>query len=365
MAKTKSTISTVDDLYADIQKEFGKESVFVGNDYHGYSVQRWDISSPLISHVLGGGLPKGRIIEIYGPESSGKTSLACYLAGEVQKQDDRVVAYIDAEHGADLDYAKTMGLDSDKVLFSQPDSGEEALGIAEREINSGLVSVIIIDSVAALTPQAEIDGEIGDQQMGLLARLMSKSMRRIRAACGRNNCTMLFINQIREKIGVMFGNPEITTGGRALRFYASTRLEVRRVEFLTKGTESPHGLVTRITAKKNKTAPPMRKGEIKIVFGKGIQFLEEYVDFGVEYGIVEKSGAWYTYKGERGQGKENFVDLLQLTPELSEKLMTAVNKVMSPSLKEEKEQKYTPPKRETKKKTSKKEESIELNVKEK
>lgn len=300
--------------------------------------------------------------------NSGKTSLACYLAGEAQKAGE-VVEYIDAEFAAELDYAESMGLDRNKLLLSQPSSGEESLQIALETIESGLVKVIIIDSVSALTPQAEIDGEMGDQQMGAQARLMGKGLRKLAPVCGKMGATILFINQIRMKIGIMFGSPETTSGGQALKFYSSVRLEVRKVEFLTKGTEPPYGLITRITAKKNKTAPPYRKGEAKIVFGQGFQFLEEYADFAVQYDIINKGGSWYTFTynniEERIQGKEKLVKFMVDNPKYAEYIKDRVDKILYPE--PEKETKEQPKKRKAAKttKTVKKEDNIELPIDEK
>ena len=331
----KKTLITLDKLITQLEKAHGKGAVQYGNTYSGTNIERWPVSSPLISDILGGGLPKGRIIEIYGPESSGKTSLACYLAGEAQKAGE-IVEYIDAEFAAELDYAKTMGLDREKLLLSQPNSGEESLQIALETIESGLVKIIIIDSVSALTPQAEIDGEMGDQQMGAQARLMGKGLRKLVPVCGKMGATIIFINQIRMKIGVMYGNPETTSGGQALKFYSSVRLEVRKVEFLTKGQEPPYGLITRITAKKNKTAPPYRKGEAKIIFGEGFQYNEEYIDFAVKYDIIRKGGSWYTLSDdkrkdfERIQGKENVVAYCVDNPEYLVYIKNRVEQVLHP-----------------------------------
>jgi len=341
MAKDKKevvdkSVKDLDTLIKNLEKSHGAGSVQLGQNFKGTNIERWNISSPLISHILGGGLPKGRIIEIWGPESAGKTSLATYLAGEVQKQGG-IASYIDAEYSAELEHAEATGLNRDSLLFTQPDYGEQALQIAQDEVESGLVDIIIIDSVSALTPLAEINGEMSDQQMGEQARMMGKGMRKLAAVCGKTKTTIIFINQIRMKIGVMYGNPETTSGGNALKFYASIRLEVRKVEFLAKGNDPPFGLLTRVTAKKNKTAPPYRKGEVKLIFGKGFQYQEEYIDFAVKYDIIEKSASWYTLfpngaEGEKVQlqGKEKVVEYFKEHLELYEKLVERVKVAMNP-----------------------------------
>ena len=329
-----SSISTdklkaLDNLKLLIDKEVGKGSLFFGDDTPLIDIPVWPVSSPMLTHVLGRGLPKGRIMEIYGPEMSGKTTVATILAGDVQKQGG-VVGFIDSENAYDKGYAKKLGLDTSvrSFIFSQPDSGEHALQIAESMVNSGAVDLIIVDSVAALTPQAEIDGNFGDSHMGLQARLMSQAMRKLTYACNLHAATIIFINQIRMKIGVMFGNPETTTGGKALPFYASIRLEVRKVENITEGpSQDPVavGQKVRIKAVKNKTATPFRKVEADLYFGKGFDVFKEYVDFGVTYGYVEKSGSWYSYGSEKaGQGKDNAANFFKDNPvyfqELKEKV---------------------------------------------
>lgn len=331
-APVEKTVADLDQLLTNMHKEYGKESIRLGGDFD--PIARWSLSSPLISYILGSGTPKGRIIELYGPESAGKTSLACYIAGEIQMAGGRV-AYIDAENGADLEYAETLGLDRESLLFSQPDSGEQALNMVHDMVSSGLLDFIIIDSVSALTPQAEIDGDMGDQQMGLQARLMSKAMRKLNGICNKTETTLLFINQIRHKIGVMFGNPETTSGGNALKFYSSVRLEIRKVEFLVKGSDEPYGVRTRIKSVKNKTAPPYRKGEIDIIFGKGIQYRKEYVDFAVTHGIIDKSGSWYSYKEDRlGQGKDNVVQHLTENVDIYLEIKDKVDAILYPKRKE-------------------------------
>lgn len=263
-----------------------------------------------------GGLPKGRICEVYGPESSGKTTLALHLAAECQKQGGTVV-FIDAEHALDVSYARKLGVDTSKLLVSQPDCGEQALEICEALISSGSVDLVVIDSVAALVPRAEIDGEMSDQQMGLHARLMSKGLRKLTALTAKSNATILFINQIRMKIGVMFGSPETTTGGNALKFYSSVRLDIRRIGAIKDNSEVT-GNRTRVKVVKNKVAPPFREAEFDIIFNEGISQDGEIIDLGVQHGIVDKAGAWYSYKGERlGQGREGAKMFLKENPEVA------------------------------------------------
>jgi recombination protein RecA len=267
-----------------------------------------------------GGIPKGRIVEVYGPESSGKTTLALHMAAETQKQKGTVV-FIDAEHALDVNYAKRLGVDTSTLLVSQPDCGEQALEICEALIQSGSVDLVVIDSVAALVPRAEIDGEMGDQQPGLQARLMSKALRKLTALASRSNCTILFINQIRMKIGVMFGSPETTTGGNALKFYSSVRLDVRRIGSIKESTSDVVGNRVRVKVVKNKVAPPFREAEFDIIFNEGISKVGEVVDIGAEKGVIDKSGAWYSFKGERiGQGREGAKTFLKEHPEMLEEI---------------------------------------------
>jgi recombination protein RecA len=347
----------------ELDKKFGKGSVFIGSNAEEKfrSIQRWKVDSPLISYILGGGIPKGRIIELYGPESSGKTTLATYLGKQVQGQGGRV-AVIDAENSYDLEYARNVvGLNTDDIIFSQPDSGEQALEIAETLAATGEVDYIIIDSVAALTPLAELEAEMGDQQMGLQARLMSKACRKMRNILNTKDCTIVFINQIRMKIGVMYGNPETTPGGKALKFFTSIRLEVRKVEYITKGKDDPTGIKSRLKSSKNKTAPPFRKGEFVIDFSKGIDPTTEYVDFAVQYNIIEKSGSWYSYNGDRlGQGKDNVVNELLENEKLFDEIKDKVNNYLYPKKEDEKP---VPKKRGPKPK--KEEPTVELNSNEK
>ena len=289
-----------------IEKQFGKGTIMrLGSNGVPADISTFSSGSLGLDMALGiGGLPRGRIIEIFGPESSGKTTLTLQATAEAQ-QDGGIAAFIDAEHALDLNYAKKLGVNTDDLLVSQPDTGEQALEIAETLVRSGAVDLIVVDSVAALVPRAELEGEMGDAHMGLQARLMSQALRKLTAAISKSHTTVIFINQIRMKIGVMFGNPETTTGGNALKFYASIRLDIRRIESLKDGQEVVGNRV-RVKVVKNKMAPPFRQAEFDVLFNEGISRMGELVDLGVEKGLIEKSGAWYTYKGERiGQGREN------------------------------------------------------------
>lgn len=306
----------LDSMMSELNKKYGKGMVQYGDSITRQHIDRWPLESPNLSYVLGGGFPKGRICEIYGPESSGKTTIATFIAAQVQKNGGRV-AVIDAEHSFDLDYAQTLGLNKSETYLSQPGSGEEALGVTEDMVKTGLIDFIIIDSVAALTPQAEIEGEMGDQQMGQQARLMGKALRKISPLCGRTGTSILFLNQLREKIGVMYGNPETQPGGRALKFWASIRLDVRRSDYLNEGADNIIGVKARIKSAKNKTAPPFRKAEVEIIFGKGLQYEAEYVDHAIKYEFIEKSASWFSLYDSEGtfleklQGKERVVDYLK------------------------------------------------------
>jgi recombination protein RecA len=289
-----------------IEKQFGKGSIMrLGEDFVLPDVQAISTGSISLDIALGvGGVPRGRIIEIYGPESSGKTTLALHIASEAQKKGG-IVAFVDAEHALDIHYARKLGVRTDDLLVSQPDTGEQALEITEVLVRSGAVDVLVIDSVAALVPRAEIEGEMGDSHMGLQARLMSQALRKLTATISKSNCCVIFINQIRMKIGVMFGNPETTTGGNALKFYASVRMDIRRTAAIKQGQDSI-GSRTRVKVVKNKVAPPFKEAELDIMYGTGISREGDIVDLGAETGIIEKSGAWYSYNGERiGQGREN------------------------------------------------------------
>lgn len=306
----KDTDAALDDAISQIEKKFGKGSVMRLGDRTAVDVDVIPSGSLTLDKALGiGGYPKGRIIEIYGPESSGKTTLTLHAIAQAQKQGGKA-AFIDAEHAIDPVYAKNLGVDIDELILSQPDSGEQALEIAEMLVRSGVIDLIVIDSVAALVPQVELDGEMGDAAVGLQARLMSKALRKLSGVMNKTNCTVIFINQLREKIGVMYGNPETTTGGRALKFYSSVRVEIRRSEQIKQNGEII-GNKANIKVVKNKVAPPFKTTQVDIIYGKGISRDGEILDLAVEGDIVEKSGAWYAYNGEKiGQGRENAKNFL-------------------------------------------------------
>ena len=300
-----------------IEKQYGKGSVMkLGESSANMQVEAVPTGSLSLDIALGvGGVPKGRIVEIYGPESSGKTTVALHMVAEVQKRGG-IAGFIDAEHALDPVYAKNIGVDIDNLYISQPDNGEQALEITETMVRSGAIDIVIVDSVAALVPKAEIDGDMGDSHVGLQARLMSQALRKLTAAISKSNCVVIFINQLREKVGVMFGNPETTTGGRALKFYASVRLDVRRVETLKQGGEMV-GNRTRIKVVKNKVAPPFKQAEFDIMFGTGIATEGDILDLAAEIGVINKSGAWYAYNGDKiGQGRENAKTFLREHPEI-------------------------------------------------
>ncbi len=326
----------LNDALKAIEKEYGKGSIMKLGDRAAVSVDAIPSGSLALDKALGiGGYPKGRIIEIFGPESSGKTTLALHAIAECQKQGGRC-AFIDAENAIDPVYAKHLGVDIDELILSQPDSGEQALDITELLIKSGAIDLVVVDSVAALVPQAELDGEMGDASVGLQARLMSKAMRKLAGVMNHSNTTAIFINQLREKVGVMFGNPETTPGGRALKFYSSVRLDVRRSETLKKGADA-YGNVTRIKVVKNKVAPPFKTATVNIIYGEGISHSDELINLAVENDIIEKAGAWFSYEGEKiGQGINSVREYLKTHPEFEEKVTAQLKAVMYPE--EESEQ---------------------------
>jgi recombination protein RecA len=314
----------LDAALAQIERQFGKGSVMRLGDEDRAPMEFIPTGSIALDVALGiGGLPRGRVVEVYGPESSGKTTVALHVIANAQKSGD-ICAFIDAEHALDPEYAKKLGVDIDALLVSQPDNGEQALEIADMLIRSGAIGLIVIDSVAALVPRAEIEGEMGDSHVGLQARLMSQALRKITGALSNSNTTCIFINQLREKIGVMFGNPETTTGGRALKFYASVRLDIRRIEALKDGQEVV-GNRTRVKVVKNKVAPPFKQAEFDIIYGEGISREGSLIDMGVEHGIIRKAGAWYTFDGDQlGQGKENARQFLKDNPDLAVEIETRI-----------------------------------------
>lgn len=303
---------------AQIERNYGKGSIMRLGENLGVMVESIPTGSLSLDLALGiGGLPKGRIIEVYGPESSGKTTLALHVVAEAQKRGGEV-AFIDAEHALDPTYARALGVDIDSMLISQPDTGEQGLEICEALVRSGAIDVVVVDSVAALTPRAEIEGDMGDSHVGLLARLMSQALRKLAGSIAKTNCIVIFINQLREKVGVMYGNPEVTTGGRALKYYASVRIDIRRVEGLKDSSGQFIGNHTRAKIVKNKVAPPFREAEFDIMFGEGISKMSELIDVGVKLGIVQKSGAWFNYGDIRlGQGRDNAKQFLKDNPEIA------------------------------------------------
>lgn len=316
-----------------IDKQFGKGSLMkLGNNPTNLDIACISSGSLLLDEALGvGGYPRGRIIEIYGPESSGKTTLALHAIAEAQKAGG-IAAFIDAEHALDPSYAKKLGVNTDELWISQPDTGEQALEIAESLVRSGAVDIIIVDSVAALTPQAEIEGDMGDSHMGLQARLMSQALRKLTGILAKSNTTIIFINQIRMKIGVMFGNPETTTGGNALKFYSSVRIEVRKIESISKGADDIVGNRVRVKIVKNKVAPPFKKVELDLLFGEGISYTASILDAALKYDMVEKSGSWYAYNGEKiGQGRENAIAFLKDNKDIADELDSKLRTLMFPS----------------------------------
>ncbi|MBI3618503.1 recombinase RecA [Candidatus Peregrinibacteria bacterium] len=328
-------IDAIKSALAQIKKRYGDGAIMQMGDVPVAQIERFSSGSLTLDIALGGGMPKGRIVEIFGPESSGKTTLALHSIAQVQKKGGRA-AFIDAEHALDVNYAKKIGVDIDQLLVSQPDCGEQALEIAETLVRSGAIDIVVIDSVAALTPQAEIDGMMGDSHMGLQARLMSQALRKLTSIVSKTNCSIIFINQIRMKIGIMFGNPETTTGGNALKFYASLRLDVRRIDKVVektgKGQENDGqeiiGNRTRVKVVKNKVAPPFRQAEFDILYATGISKTGEIIDLGVKYAILEKSGAFFRYGEETlGQGREQARIFLLQNPKIAEKIEKEIRDV--------------------------------------
>ena len=331
-------LKALDAAISQIEKQYGKGSIMkLGDTSNQMQVETVPTGSLSLDIALGqGGLPKGRIIEIYGPESSGKTTVALHAVAEVQKAGG-IAGFIDAEHALDPVYAKNIGVDIDNLYISQPDNGEQALEITETMVRSGAVDIVIVDSVAALVPKAEIDGDMGDSHVGLQARLMSQALRKLTAVISKSNCIVIFINQLREKVGVMFGNPETTTGGRALKFYSSVRLDVRRIEAIKQQGEVI-GNRTRIKVVKNKIAPPFREAEFDIMFGQGISKEGDILDIAADLDIVNKSGAWYAYNGDKiGQGRENAKTYLREHPEVLDEIEQQVRAHFKPEEAEETE----------------------------
>ena len=331
-------LKALDAAISQIEKQYGKGSIMkLGDTSNQMQVETVPTGSLSLDIALGqGGLPKGRIIEIYGPESSGKTTVALHAVAEVQKAGG-IAGFIDAEHALDPVYAKNIGVDIDNLYISQPDNGEQALEITESMVRSGAVDIVIVDSVAALVPKAEIDGDMGDSHVGLQARLMSQALRKLTAVISKSNCIVIFINQLREKVGVMFGNPETTTGGRALKFYSSVRLDVRRIEAIKQQGEVI-GNRTRIKVVKNKIAPPFREAEFDIMFGQGISKEGDILDIAADLDIVNKSGAWYAYNGDKiGQGRENAKTYLREHPEVRDEIEQQVRAHFKPEEAEETE----------------------------
>ncbi len=315
---------------AQIDKQFGKGSVMRMGDTAAFNIESIPTGSLGLDVALGiGGVPKGRVAEIYGPESSGKTTLTLHIIAQAQKQGG-TAAFVDAEHALDPSYAEKLGINMDELLVSQPDTGEQALEITDMLVRSGAVDVVVIDSVAALTPRAEIEGEMGDTHVGLQARLMSQALRKLTANIKRTNCLVIFINQIRMKIGVMFGSPETTSGGNALKFYASVRLDIRRIGAIKKGDEIV-GNDTRVKVVKNKVAPPFKQVTFEILYGEGISREGELIDLGVQHGFIEKSGSWYSHDGNRiGQGKENVRNFLKENPQIADDIEAGVREKLLP-----------------------------------
>lgn len=338
MADKDERKEALDRAMNQIEKEHGKGTIMRLGDEATNDVDVISTGSIMVDNALGvGGVPRGRITEIYGPEASGKTTLAMHIIAEAQKAGG-YAAFVDAEHAFDPTYAKNLGIDTEELLISQPDSGEQALEITETLIRSAALDAVVVDSVAALVPKAELEGEMGDSHMGLQARLMSQAMRKITAIVGKTRTSCIFINQIREKIGVMFGNPETTSGGRALKFYSSVRLDIRRIGSIKKDGDTV-GNRTKVKVVKNKVAPPFKTVEFNIIYGKGISRISELLDLAVEFEIIEKRGSWYRYDGEPiGQGSDNAIEFLKADPEILEEIEQQIRREMNPELHENGEQ---------------------------
>jgi recombination protein RecA len=331
MAKTTTSNPDKDKalslVLSQIERNFGKGTIMRLGDASRMKVETIPTGALTLDLALGGGLPKGRVIEIYGPESSGKTTLALHALAEVQKQGG-TAAFVDAEHALDPEYAQALGVDIEELLVSQPDTGEAALEIVDQLVRSSAIDVVVVDSVAALVPRAEIEGEMGDAHVGLQARLMSQALRKITGNIGKSGCTVIFLNQLRQKIGVAYGNPETTTGGNALKFYASVRLDIRRIQTLKKGTEE-YGIRAKVKVAKNKVAPPFRIAEFDVIFGQGISSLGCVVDLAEQNEVIIRKGAWYSYNGENiSQGRDNAIKLLEEKPELAKEIESLVRQKM-------------------------------------
>lgn len=353
-------MKALDAALTQIEKAYGKGSVMkLGDSNVNMNIETVPTGSLSLDLALGlGGVPRGRVVEIYGPESSGKTTVALHMVAEVQKRGG-IAGFIDAEHALDPVYAKNIGVDVDNLYISQPDNGEQALEITEMMVRSGAVDIVIVDSVAALVPKAEIDGEMGDSHVGLQARLMSQALRKLTGIISKSNCVVIFINQLREKVGVMFGNPETTTGGRALKFYSSVRMDVRRIETLKQGGEMIGNRV-RIKIVKNKIAPPFKEAEFDIMFGKGISREGDILDLAAKEGIVEKSGAWYAYQGSKiGQGRENAKNFLAANPQVRDEIEQKVREKFNLGTEAKEEKSAAKPAKESKSSKAVKEEKVD------
>ena len=355
-------LKALDAAIGQIERQFGKGAVMkLGDPSVQMNVETIPTGSLSLDLALGlGGIPKGRIVEIYGPESSGKTTVTLHMIAEVQKRGG-IAGFIDAEHALDPVYAKNIGVDVDNLYISQPDNGEQALEITETMVRSGAIDIVVVDSVAALVPKAEIDGDMGDSHVGLQARLMSQALRKLTGVISKSNCTVIFINQLREKVGVMFGNPETTTGGRALKFYSSVRLDVRRIESLKQGGEVI-GNRTRVKVVKNKIAPPFKEAEFDIMFGEGISTVGDILDLAAENGIINKSGAWYAYEGNKiGQGRENAKQYLKDNPTVRDEVEKKVRELFNLDVPVQEEPEKETTGKASKEKTSKEKASGEKN----